>query len=65
MEDTVLLPDDVMRAVVGVPTDDLGPTDTFMILTSFIMQTTSVLPLNFALHITDVDSVADPTECMT
>ena len=41
------------------------PTDTLVALVALLIKTTSVLPLNFALHITDVDLVETPTDCST
>ena len=41
------------------------PTDTLFILIVLLIKTTSVLPLNFALHITNADIVETPTDCST
>ena len=54
-----------MHATTVVPSDDLVLANTFMALTALHIQTTSVLPLQYAIPLINVDGVEKPTECLT
>ena len=46
-------------------TDDFVLADIFIAFTALRIQTTSVLPLQYDIHLIDVDGVENPTECLT
>ena len=54
-----------MHATTVVPPGDLVLADAFMALIASRIQTTSVLPLLYAVQLINVDGVENPTECLT